>query len=371
MKVVFCGGGTGGHVYPALTVAAALRRLCERDSIALDLLYIGVRGKMDGELVARDGIPFRAVTAGPMRSSSITGTAKGTLKLTAGVAESLRILRGFRPDVVFATGGYSSVGVGLAARALRLPLLVFLPDVQAGIAVRTLARIATKIAVTVEPAAATMPAAKTVLTGYPVRTSFFEADRDSARRVFGLDPSLPLLLVTGGSTGASRINQAIAGRIEDFLSRWQLLHISGLNDFAWLESQRLSLPPQLQPRYHLRDYLHDGMAGAMAAADLGVMRAGASTLGELPATRLPAILIPGDFSDQDVNARHLEAEGAAVMLPEAHLDNLYTVAAGLLDDPARLSAMRDNLARLARPDAADKLAALVLELAGVASGVWV
>jgi UDP-N-acetylglucosamine--N-acetylmuramyl-(pentapeptide) pyrophosphoryl-undecaprenol N-acetylglucosamine transferase len=144
-----------------------------------------------------------------------------------------------------------------------------------------------------------------------------------------------------------------------------------LNDFAWLASQRANLTPEIQNRYHLRDYLHEGMADALAAADLGVMRAGASTLGELPATRLPAILVPGDFSDQDINARYLEAEGAAVALPESRLDGLCALATTLLDDPARLAAMRDNLARLARPDAADRLAALVLELAGVRSGVRV
>jgi UDP-N-acetylglucosamine--N-acetylmuramyl-(pentapeptide) pyrophosphoryl-undecaprenol N-acetylglucosamine transferase len=300
-----------------------------------------------------------------MRTSSVTGTAKGALKLSSGVFESLRILRRFRPDVVFVTGGYGSVGVGLVSRLLRLPLLLFLPDVQAGAAVRTLVRVATKIAVTVTPAEASMPPAKTLLTGYPVRPAFFEADRDAARRAFGLDATLPTLLVTGGSTGASRINRAVAGWAKDFLTTRQLLHVSGHNDYEWLQEQRNGLPEDLRGRYHLHDYLHDGMANAFAAADLGVMRAGASTLGELPATRLPAVLIPGDFSDQDINARYLENEGAAVGLPESQLDDLYETVSALLDEPSRLAAMRDRLALLARPEAADRLAALVMEMAGV------
>jgi UDP-N-acetylglucosamine--N-acetylmuramyl-(pentapeptide) pyrophosphoryl-undecaprenol N-acetylglucosamine transferase len=369
MRVVFCGGGTGGHVYPALTVAAALRGEMKRLSLPVELLYIGVRGKMDAELVARESIPFQAVTAGPMRSSSPIGLTAGLLRLGLGFIEALKILRRFRPDAVFATGGYGSVGVALASRTLRLPLLVFLPDVQAGLAVRTLARVATKIAVSVAAAEKAMPTEKTLLTGYPVRAAFFEAQRDEARRALGLDPLLPVLLVTGGSTGATRINRAIASRLPDYLQDGQLLHVSGRNDYSWLDTERQALQPHLRPRYHLYDYLHTEMPLALAAADLGVMRAGASTLGELPAARLPAVLIPGDFSDQADNARYLEDEGAAVMLPESRLDALHETIAGLAGDHGRLNLMREKLAGLARPDAAGRLARLIMELARVRQGV--
>src|SRR3972149_6632742 len=132
MRVVFCGGGTGGHVYPALTVAAALRRLCADAGEPLALLYVGVAGKIDAELVARDDIPFRGVTAGPLRVGSLLGTAKGLLKLVAGTTQAVAILRKFKPDVVFATGGYGCAGVAIAARLLRRPLLLFEPGPEAG-----------------------------------------------------------------------------------------------------------------------------------------------------------------------------------------------------------------------------------------------
>ena len=365
MRVAFCGGGTGGHVYPALTVAAALRREAERQGTPLELLYIGVRGKIDAELVAREGIPFRAVAAGPLRSRSVAGTASGMFKLMAGFVQSLRLLRGFRPDAVFATGGYGSVGVGLAAKALGLPLLLFLPDVEAGLAVKALVRVASRIAVTVAPALAAMPAHKTSLTGYPVRPGFFGVDRVAARRALGLQPDLPVLLVTGGSTGASRINRAVASRLPDYLANGQLLHVSGQNDYDWLVTQRAALAQDLQSRYQLYPYLHDEMAPALGAADLAVMRAGASTLGELPAARLPAILVPGDFSDQDDNARYLEGEGAAVVLSEARLDSLFDTIAALTTDHARMDRMRTNLERLAQPEAAEHLAGVLMDLAGV------
>jgi UDP-N-acetylglucosamine--N-acetylmuramyl-(pentapeptide) pyrophosphoryl-undecaprenol N-acetylglucosamine transferase len=360
MRVVFTGGGTGGHVYPALTVADALRR-AHPD---VQLLYIGVRGKIDAELVAREGIDFADVTAGPLRVGNPIGTARGLARLAAGAAEAFSLLGRFRPDVVFATGGYGSVGVGLAARLRRIPLLVFLPDVAAGFAVKTLARIANRIAVTVEPALAAMPPARTQLTGYPVRPAFFAAQRDVGRRHFGLDPNLPVVLVTGGSTGASAINRVVADWSPKLLQTAQLFQISGRIDEPWLTRTRAALPAELQGRYQLHAYLHDDMALALAAADVAVMRAGASTLGELPLTGLPAVLIPGEFSDQAINARFLESRGAAVMLPQSRLADLPAVVSGLLADEPGRRRMQDALASLSRPDAAEQLAALVALMAG-------
>ena len=228
MRVAFCGGGTGGHVYPALAVAAALRKVYTGDD--LELLYIGVKRRIDAEIAGREGMAFRAVTAGPLRVGSVLGTARGGLKLVAGTAQALRILQGFKPDVVFASGGYGSVGVGLAARLRRGRLLLFLPDVEAGLAVRTLAKVADRIAVTVPPAQASMPEAKTVLTGYPVREAFFEAKKGPAREQLGLDPRLPTLLVSGASSGASRLNHAVSSWATDFLEIGQMVHLCGEAD---------------------------------------------------------------------------------------------------------------------------------------------
>jgi UDP-N-acetylglucosamine--N-acetylmuramyl-(pentapeptide) pyrophosphoryl-undecaprenol N-acetylglucosamine transferase len=358
---VFCGGGTGGHVYPALTVASALRR-CAGDE-PLELLYLGVRGKNDAALVAREGIPFQAVSAAPLRVGNPIGAGRGLAQLARGTLEAHRTLGRFRPDVVFATGGYGSAGAGLAARLRRVPLLLFLPDVEAGMAVRLLARLAARIAVTNQRAQAAFPVSKTVLTGYPVRTAFFEAERDDARRRLGLDPALPVVLVAGGSTGSRTLNRAVASGAAAMLGSAQIVHVSGYNDFDRLAGERDRLPPALRGRYHVHAYLQDEMPLAFAAADLGVMRAGASTLGELPAAHLPAVLVPGDFSDQRDNAVFLEEHGAAVLLPESRLAELPGLVSGLLADQDRLATMREALGGLARPDAAANLARLVVETA--------
>ena len=367
MRVAFCGGGTGGHVLPALTVAAALRKHYGTDD-SLEMLYLGVRGKNDRALVTQDAIRFRSVLAGPLRSRDPMSLISGVFKLAMGTLQALRILGEFRPDVVFATGGYGSVGVGLAAWLRGKPLVLFLPDVEAGIAVRLLSLFARRIVVTVPPALQTMPKSKTELLGYPVREQIFAAEREQARQTLGLHPTLPTLLVAGGSTGASRINNAIGEWIGDFLRIGQVIHICGSNDEPKLQTQRAVLPEDLQERYHLHAFLHDEMPLALAAADLAVMRAGASTLGELPAAQLPAILIPGEYdggSNQHDNARFLAESGAAVTLPQARINELQTTVMELLADSQRREEMKMALSRLAKPYAADRFAHLVAKVAGV------
>jgi UDP-N-acetylglucosamine--N-acetylmuramyl-(pentapeptide) pyrophosphoryl-undecaprenol N-acetylglucosamine transferase len=363
MRVAFCGGGTGGHVYPAIAVAAALRKLDLGEPV--DLLYIGVRGKMDRDIVEREGIQFRGVTAGPIRSDSKLGTAKGGVNLARGTAQAYSILGQFKPDVVFATGGYGSVGVGLAARGRRLPLLLFLPDVEAGLAVRTLAKVADRIAVTVPPAQEKLGYEKTVLVGYPVRDIFFNVDRAAARERLGLDAKLPVLLVSGASSGAARLNHAVSSWAADYLQTGQLVHLCGRADEAWLRAGLEMLPPDLGARYHLHAYLHDEMPLALAAADLAIMRAGASVLGELPATALPAILVPGEYEgwDQSPNAQYLQDAGGAVMLRQSNIDELHELTVGLIKDKKRLEGMREAMSAMAKPDAAERLAHIVLEMA--------
>jgi UDP-N-acetylglucosamine--N-acetylmuramyl-(pentapeptide) pyrophosphoryl-undecaprenol N-acetylglucosamine transferase len=320
---------------------------------------------MDAEIVARESIPFQAVTAGPVRTGNLFGMAKGGVELASGTLQAYALLRRFRPDVLFASGGYGSVGAGMAARLRKVPLLLFLPDAEAGMAVRSLARVAARIAVTVPPAQEKLGYEKTVLTGYPVRESFFGIDKTEARKQLNLDPDLPTLLVSGASSGAARLNHAVASWAADFLKVGQLVHLSGRADEAWLRAGLEMLPQDLKSRYHLHAYLHDEMPLALAAADLGIMRAGASVLGELPAARLPAILIPGEYEgwDQSPNAKYLQDNDAAVMLPQADIAELHELAVDLVKDRARLDRMREGLARLARPDAAERLARLAVEMA--------
>lgn len=364
VRVVFAGGGTGGHVYPSLAVARALEREARDSGTPYEMLYIGVRGRVDERIVPSQGLPFRAISAGQLRVSSPLTFAGNMLKLARGVVESVSILRGFKPDVVFATGGYASVPAGFAARLLRRPLVVYLPDVTPGWAVRLLSYLATNMATTSERALRHLPARKTQVVGYPVRHEFWTIDGAEARGRLGVAADAKVLLVTGASLGARRINEAIAGALPQLLERCEVVHVTGENDEPWLRERRAQLTPEQQARYHVHGYLAD-MPAAMLAADLAVSRSGASTLGELPAAGLPAVLVPGEYEgwSQAPNAEYLQSAGAAVMLRNAELDRLGDVVLGLLSDDARLQSMADAMRALARPHAAREMARMLMEVA--------
>ncbi len=359
MRVVFTGGGTGGHVYPGLSVLEALR--CQVGA-PLAVWYIGRRGGAEERIVPAAGVPFYAVPAAGVRGKPAVAAARALLAIAAGVTQAWRILGRVRPQAVFATGGYASVPVAVAAYLRRIPLLLFLPDVHPGWAVRFLAHFATRIATSTDQALAALPRARTVVTGYPVRAAFFAVDRPGARARLDLPPAEPVVLVAGGSSGARDLNRAVARHLPQFLRMAHLVHISGPPFEAELRRLAERLPAPLRARYHLFGYLED-MPTAMAAADVAVLRAGASTLGELPASGLPAVLVPGPFSDQERNARYLAERGAAVVVDNAMVDHILTAVHDLLRAPERLAAMRRAMTALARPTAAADLARLLLEVA--------
>lgn len=359
--MVLSGGGTGGHVYPALAVGEALRR---ESNGPLELLYVGVRGRLDEQIVRSTGLPFEAVRAGPLRVGSPLRALGSAFGLLVGTVQAWRLLRRFRPNVVFATGGYASVPVGIAARLLGRPLIVYLPDVRPGWAVRLLARLATRIATTSERSLDELPAGKATVTGYPVRDFFWSTNRSEARRKLGLPEDGWVVLVSGASQGAHRINAAVSEQLESLLALAYVVHLTGRADEAELRARREALPEALRDRYRVIGYTDD-MASLMAAADLAVLRAGASVLGELPAVGLPAVLVPGVYEgwDQSPNARYLEGRGAAVVLGNDELERLTQVVRELLSDDARRRAMGEAARRLAQPEAAQRIARLVREAA--------
>ncbi len=362
--MALAGGGTGGHVYPCLAVARALAAETAARGEPLDLLYIGVRGRVDETIVPRAGIPFRAIAAGPMRVATPLLFARNLLRLAAGTVQSLWILLRYRPDAVFATGGYASVPVGIAARLLRRPLVVELPDVTPGWAVRMLARLATRMTTTSERALDRLPRGKTVVTGYPVRDEFRTLTREEARARLGIEPGEKMLLVTAGSLGAQRINDAVGEALPLLLPRCIVLHIAGPAEEQRMLDRREALAPAEQARYRVHGYTDD-MAAAMLAADLVVSRAGASALGELPAAGVASILVPGEYEggSQAPNAEFMQDRGAAIVLRNEGLPALGAAVAALLDDDARRGAMAQAARALARPNATRDIARVVLEVA--------
>ena len=334
--------------------------------------YVGEAGGMESDLAARAGIPFSGVTTGQIRGQAPWKVVRSLLRMRRGAQECAALIRAFQPDVVLITGGYVTVPLAWAASRARrsdgrrgIPLLIYLPDLTPGSAIRLLSRIAARVAVSF-PEVAPYFGDKAVVTGYPVRPELYQADKQAARRALGLSPDLPVLLVTGGSRGARSINQATVAALPALLPRCQVLHISGQLDWPNVAGVRDGLPRHLQERYHPCPYLHEMVQG-LAAADLVVARAGAATLAEFPAVRLPSILAPYPYAGQHqrANAAYLADRGAAVVLEDNQLaERLSQTVLQLLDKPDKLTGMSEAAAALARPKAADNIMQQLRSLAG-------
>ncbi|MSP12956.1 MAG: UDP-N-acetylglucosamine--N-acetylmuramyl-(pentapeptide) pyrophosphoryl-undecaprenol N-acetylglucosamine transferase [Chloroflexi bacterium] len=412
MRVLISGGGTGGHVYPALSVAERLiaghksagpastpgEDTRERRGYAggkftappatapttgvssPSILWIGgavgTGGGVETELVQRAGLEFAAIPAGQVRGMHPLRLAGNMLRLVSGFAQAINLVKRFHPDVMLTTGGYVSVPVVLACWVRRVPSVVYLPDLEPGWAVRFAARFASRIAVSFPEVEHYFPAHKVVTTGYPVRRSFVKKDPAQARKILGLDPKILTVLVFGGSRGAHNINKAFGGILPELIKSCQVIHVTGAEDYDAMCRMRDALPASQKPRYSVYSYLHHEMADAMSASDLVVARAGAAILGEFPIMGIPSILIPYPFAGahQKVNADFMAKHGAAVILDDAGLDQatlakrsdagtLLPLMLHLLHNEAARQQMAVQANRLSRPDAADHLAQLLQEVA--------
>lgn len=364
MRILVCAGGTGGGIYPALAAVAELQQL---GVVTEDILWIGTMGEMEETLVPRAGLRLQTIAAGPIVGVPLATRTRNAGRLFRGLGAASGHIGRFRPAVAFMTGGYVAAPVAVAARRHGVPIVVYLPDVEPGSAIRAVMPLARRVACTTDGSRAYVPAEKMVVTGYPVRPDIRaarELSREEALARFDLSPGRPTLFVFGGSRGAQAINRALMAVLPALLDDAQVIHVSGTLTWPEVEANAAGLPRSMRDFYRPYPYLHEEMGPAFRAADLVVARAGASMLGECPAFGLPAVLVPLTFAwrYQKVNADYLTDRGAAVQLTDETLGEalLPTVRRLLFDDRALLTRMGEAAAALDRPDAAKNLARLIL-----------
>ena len=346
-------------MYPALAVHAVLTSKVPD----VKTLWVGGEGGIEESLVKRQGIPFQSIPAAGVHGVSPLVLPRNFLMLARGVLASYGILNSFKPDVLFFTGGYIAAPMAFAGRSI--PSVLYVPDIEPGMAIKSIARFTDVIAVTTEQSQKYFNK-RVYETGYPIRPELALWDRQTAHKHLGISGKLPVLLVFGGSKGAHSINVAVLNDLHALLERCEVIHLSGEGDWQLVNSAREALPVELAARYHAMAYLHE-MGAALAAADLVVSRAGASALGEFPLFALPAILVPypHTWRYQKVNADYLTRRGAAIILQDNRLaDELLVTLTVLLDNPNKLKAMRAAMFELSHPRAAEKIASALLELAG-------
>lgn len=355
MRAILAGGGTGGHVIPALAIAQEIQK-----SYGGEVLFIGTERGIEKRLVPAAGFPLRLVQVGALNRVSLKTRLKTLFGLPLAVLEARRILSEFQPDVVVGVGGYASGPAMLAAVLKGIPTLAFEPNVVPGFANRVVARWVSGAAVHFEETARFFRNA--TVTGVPVRQAFFElAGRPTGN-------SQPTLLIFGGSQGAHAINQAVIQSLPELLRQSPGIHVihqTGERDYNEAQTAYAGLGSSVEVFRFI-----DDMPAFFQRADLLLCRSGASTVAEVAAAAKPAIFIPFPRAADDhqrVNAQALERVGAAVVLEETRLDQVWLVdtVRALLEDPGRLARMREAAGSLAHPNAARDIAEMAAQLGGI------
>lgn len=360
--ILFAAGGTGGHVYPAIAIADALRQQIPEAQVQ----FAGTRNRMEWKAVPKAGYEMHPVAAVGLDRARLHRNLALPFKLTRSMAESYALVRRFDPDVAVGTGGYVSGPVLLAASLVGKPILVQEQNAWPGLTNRFLGKRAARIHVAFDAARAHFPPDRCACSGNPVRKELAETDPEDARRRYALPAEAFVLAVFGGSLGSRAINEAIVGHIDALLAD-KSVHVLWQSGRRYFDEMRSRVPHH--SRLRLMEYV-DRMDQAYAAADLVVCRSGALTCSELAITGTPAILVPSPNVTEDHqthNARSMAAGGAAELVPESTMDErLPEAIARLRKRPERLRDMANAARALARPAAADRIAADVLRLAGFA-----
>jgi UDP-N-acetylglucosamine--N-acetylmuramyl-(pentapeptide) pyrophosphoryl-undecaprenol N-acetylglucosamine transferase len=363
MRLLIAGGGTGGHIYPALAVVGALRRRAADAEVA----WLGGHRGLEATLVREAGIPLRRLALRSLRSADRdVHLVLDPLRLAASTPQALAILARERPAAIFTTGGYVAIPVVIAARALGIPVLLWEGNLRPGRSARAVAGLVRAVAVSFAATCGSFPRRIPCFeTGTPIR-DLASVDRASARERLGIPADASMVLVFGGSQAARRLNEAVAAALPELVARRVVSHATGDDDYATALAARERLPAELRERYRPAPFLRETMADNLAAADLVVGRAGSSTLAEAAALGLPLVVVPYPYAGghQADNALSLVEAGAARLIPDESFDGpTLAGATAVLDDPVRLAAMREASRRLGRPGAAEAVADLALALA--------
>jgi len=362
VRIVITGGGTGGHLFPALAVHDALRARRPEASA----LFVGVAGGVEATILSKRGHAFRGLTVAQVSGKGLRGRLLAAWWLPGTIRQAMRILREFRPQVVFGVGGYASVPTMLAAVLRGLPRVIHEQNAIPGLANRALGGMASAVAVSFANTARFFPARRTQTTGNPVRAEIRAGDAQAARAELGLSGDRFTVLVFGGSQGAHRVNQAVLEALPALArdgEHLQFVHATGARDLA--DVRRGYDASRVRARV---EPFIDDMALAYQAADFVVCRAGAGTVFELAAVGKPALLVPYPYAANDhqrLNAEAAVQAGAAWILLDQYCDGQRITASvrAAREKPGQLAEMGRRALALARPDAADRIVDMLEKVA--------
>jgi UDP-N-acetylglucosamine--N-acetylmuramyl-(pentapeptide) pyrophosphoryl-undecaprenol N-acetylglucosamine transferase len=371
MKILFTGGGSGGHFYPIVAVAAEVDKIAMEKRLLNVAKYYMASKPYDATILHDLNIHFSAVPAGKMRAYFSPLNILDMFKTAVGVVKAIFTIYTIFPDVIFGKGGFDSFPALLAAKIFRIPVVIHESDSVPGSVNRWAAKFAKRVAVGFPEAAEFFPGGKVAYTGTPVMAELHNPQTHGGREFLHLEENTPVILVLGGSQGAQIINESLMDALPSLLEDYQIIHQTGREHFkaiTGLADVVLEKNP-LKNRYHPFDYLNTlAMSMASGAADLIVARAGATTISEIALWGKPSILIPIAISKHDhqpKNAFNYARGGAAVVMEEKNLSPsiFHTEIKRILDNPTEMERMARYARAFARPDAAKVIASELLNIA--------
>ncbi len=371
MKILFTGGGSGGHFYPIIAVAEALNDLTREQKILEPKLYYAAPDPYDRELLIANNITFVPTAAGKVRHYFSILNFFDFFKTGWGIIRSVFRIFFLYPDIVFGSGGYASFPTLLAAKIFRIPVLIYATDTVPSRVNRWAGKFAVKIAVSFPEAAEYFPKEKVAFTGNPVRKAAMMPAREGAHEFLKLKHELPILLVLGGSQGSQAINDAVLDALPKLLQKYQIVHQTGESNVKEVEGRAKIVlgDSTLAERYKVFDYLNDlGLRMAAGASAMVISRAGAGSIFEIATWGIPSILIPipQDVShDQTKNAFAFARTGASVVIEQNNLTAgvLSSEIDRILDNKELARSMGEKARAFARPDAGKLIATALMEIA--------
>lgn len=364
MRVIYAGGGTGGHINPAISVADYAK---ERNS-ENEALFIGTKSGLETKLVPKAGYDIRYIEVRGFDRKHLTRNISAMRKLFKAVGDCKKIIREFKPDCIVCTGGYVSGPVMMAAKKTGVPALIHEQNVYPGLTVRGSERYARYLALSFDETVNHMKNKdKCVVTGNPVRGEILSADKKAARKKLGIKK--PFVLIFGGSLGANKINDTVIDMLKKISEekRFSLLFGTGDRNFSDVMYEIGKRGLCLSDDINIVPYI-DNMADVMAAADIVAARSGAITVSELAALGKPSVLIPSPNvvrNHQEQNARELEKGGAAAVILESELtaDILYDKISDIISDKKTMASMAENMTKFAKTDALERIYSLMEKMA--------
>ncbi len=374
-RILLLGGGSGGHVFPLIAVAKALRGQAAQTGLDLELMALG-EGKFMAQAVAENGLPYKAIMTGKLRRYLSPLTLLDILKMPVGFFQSLWYLFLFMPDVVFAKGGYASIPGALAAKMFFIPVFIHESDSIPGLANRILDGWAKKIFISFPSSEKYFKPGKTIITGNPARQNLFGGDRNVAMQKFGLNPERKTIMVIGGSQGAQKINRMVLDTLVMMVSPptggFQIIHQCGESQYQSVRTEVDKLIKEgegeyadaLKTNYKLYPFFsEEDMVLAYAASDIIISRAGAGSLFEIAGLGKPAIVIPITHSTsghQMTNAIEFSKYGGVMIEEENLTPHIIISQINNLLEPEKYNSVSEKLKSFATPDAAQKIASLLL-----------